>query len=187
MPRRPGTGNKRAQTNDKQFRINERIRALKVRVVDDEGEQLGILTIDEARSIARERGLDLVEVAARSEPPVCKIMDYGRYKYQEKKKTQAARSHQKAGKLKEVKLRPKTNAHDYEVKLERAKKFLDEGNKVKVTMMFRGREIYHANVGRERLLELAKQVGDAQLGVVEVEPRLEGRNMHLILAPRSAG
>ncbi len=171
----------------RQFRVNERIRSPRVRVIDDEGEQLGILAVEEARRIARDRGLDLVEVAARSDPPVCKIMDYGRYKYQEKKKSQAARSHQRAGKLKEVKLRPKTNPHDYDVKLNRAKKFLEEGNKVKVTMMFRGREIYHANVGRDRLMELAGEVAEAQLGVIEVEPRLEGRNMHLILAPRSTG
>ena len=134
--------------------------------MDDGGEQLGIITVEEAMSIARDRGLDLVEVAARSDPPVCKIMDFGRYKYQEKKKTQAARSHQRAGKLKEVKLRPKTNPHDYDVKLERAKKFLEEGNKVKVTMMFRGREIYHANVGRERLLEVAREISEAQLGAL---------------------
>lgn len=146
---------------------------------------MGILMVEDARNIAREKGLDLVEVAARSEPPVCKIMDYGRYKYQEKKKTQAARSNQRGTKLKEVKLRPKTNLHDYEVKLSRAKKFLEEGNKVKVTMMFRGREIYHANVGRDRLMTLAGDVGVDGLGVVEVEPRLEGRNMHLILAPKS--
>lgn len=129
----------------------------------------------------------MVEVAARSDPPVCKIMDYGRYKYQEKKKSQAARSNQKGSKLKEVKLRPKTNQHDYEVKLGRAKSFLGDGNKVKVTMMFRGREIYHANVGRDRLMQLAQDVGEDGLGVVEVEPRLEGRNMHLILAPKSGG
>lgn len=156
-------------------------------MIDDEGEQLGILRVEEAQDIAREKGLDLVEVAARSDPPVCKIMDYGRYKYQEKKKTQAARSNQRGTKLKEVKLRPKTNLHDYEVKLSRARKFLEEGNKVKVTMMFRGREIYHANVGRERLMTLAGDVGVDGLGVVEVEPRLEGRNMHLILAPKSTG
>ena len=148
---------------------------------------MGILQVEEAREIAREKGLDLVEVAGRSDPPVCKIMDYGRYKYQEKKKTQAARSNQRGTKLKEVKLRPKTNLHDYEVKLTRAKKFLEEGNKVKVTMMFRGREIYHANVGRDRLMKLAGDVGEDGLGVVEVEPRLEGRNMHLILAPKSSG
>ena len=154
-------------------------------MIGDEGEQLGILPTEEALDIARERGLDLVEVAARSDPPVCKIMDYGRYKYQEKKKNQQARSNQRGTKLKEVKLRPKTNTHDYEVKLGRAKKFLSEGNKVKVTMMFRGREIYHANVGRARLMTLASDVGAEGLGVVEVEPRLEGRNMHLILAPKS--
>jgi len=114
-------------------------------------------------------------------------MDYGRYKYQEKKKSQAARSNQKGSKLKEVKLRPKTNQHDYDVKLGRAKSFLGDGNKVKVTMMFRGREIYHANVGRDRLMQLAQDVGEDGLGVVEVEPRLEGRNMHLILAPKSGG
>jgi translation initiation factor IF-3 len=154
-------------------------------VIDEEGEQLGILNVEDARGVAREKGLDLVEVAARSEPPVCKIMDYGRYKYQEKKKTQQAKGNQKGTKLKEVKLRPKTNVHDYQVKLGRAKKFLEEGNKVKVTMMFRGREIYHANVGRDYLMTLANDVSTVGLGVVEVEPRLEGRNMHLILAPKT--
>jgi len=113
-------------------------------------------------------------------------MDYGRYKYQEKKKSRAAAGHHKTSRLKEVKLRPKTNINDYNVKLDRARRFLGDGNKVKVTMMFRGREIFHANVGRDRLMLLAQTVVDEALGVIEVEPRLEGRNMHLILAPKSS-
>lgn len=170
----------------KEFRVNDRIRAPYLRVIDENGEQLGILPIREAKAVAFERGLDLVEVAARSDPPVCRIMDYGRYKYEEKKKNQAARSNQRSSKLKEVKLRPKTNIHDFEVKLARTRKFLGDGNKVKVTMMFRGREIYHANMGRDRLMELAGIVAEEELGNIEVQPRLEGRNMHLILAPKSA-
>ncbi len=141
------------------------------------------MSVDQAVRLAEEANLDLVEVAARSDPPVCRIMDFGKYKYQLKKKGQEAKAHQKSSKLKEVKLRPKTDEHDFDVKLGHAKRFLEEGNKVKVTMMFRGREIFHSARGRELLMKLAAGVVESQVGTVEQEPQMEGRNMHLILSP----
>lgn len=143
---------------------------------------LGVLETDEARAIARERGLDLVEVAASSRPPVCRIMDFGKFKYEQNKKDRKARSRSHQQQLKEVKFRPKIEKHDLEVKVRRARKFLEEHNKVKATMNFRGREVTHSGIGRDILLRLAEELSD--VANVETPPRMEGRHMLMLLAPK---
>ena len=148
-----------------------------VRVIGADGEQLGVMAPEEALAIARESGLDLVEVAATSRPPVCRIMDYGKYKYEQKKKSASKKSHSAA--LKEVKLRPGTDQHDLNFKLNNARKFLMEGDKVKITVMFRGREMVHTYRGREQLDEVLKQLG--AIAKVERTPRMEGRFMSMIV------
>jgi translation initiation factor IF-3 len=158
-------------------RVNERIRVREVRVIGADGEQLGVMAPEEALAIAREGGLDLVEVAATSRPPVCRIMDYGRYKYEQKKKSTSKKSH--AATLKEVKLRPGTDQHDLNFKLNNARKFLMNGDKVKITVMFRGREMVHTYRGREQLDEVMKQLGS--IAKVESTPRMEGRFMSMIV------
>jgi len=158
-------------------RVNERIRVREVRVIGADGEQLGVMAPEEALAIAREGGLDLVEVAATSRPPVCRIMDYGKYKYEQKKKSASKKSH--AATLKEVKLRPGTDQHDLNFKLNNARKFLMEGDKVKITVMFRGREMVHTYRGREQLDEVLKQLGS--IAKVESTPRMEGRFMSMIV------
>ncbi len=139
------------------------------------------MTPGEALAIAEQEGLDLVEVAPESRPPVCRIMDYGKFKYQQKKRTAEARKNQTQILLKEVKIRPKTEEHDYQVKKRNVARFLEEGNKVKVTMMFRGREIAYAELGLKTLTRLAEEIKDT--GVIEREPKEEGRNVIMILAP----
>jgi len=158
-------------------RVNERIRVREVRVIGADGEQLGVMPPEDAIVIARESGLDLVEVAATSRPPVCRIMDYGKYKYEQKKKAASKKSH--SASLKEVKLRPGTDQHDLNFKLNNARKFLMEGDKVKVTVMFRGREMVHTYRGREQLDEVLKQLGS--IAKLESSPRMEGRFMSMIL------
>jgi len=171
---------------DKELRVNERIRISPVRVVDEDGEMLGIMSADEGRALARERGLDLVEVAASSRPPVCRIMDFGKYKYEQNKKDRKARSKQHQQQLKEVKLRPKIERHDLDVKIRAARRFLSDHHKVKVTMNFRGREVTHAEIGRNILNRVAEELDD--VGTVETAPRMEGRHMLMLLTPRpSAG
>jgi translation initiation factor IF-3 len=158
-------------------RVNERIRVREVRVIGADGEQLGVMPPEEALAIAREGGLDLVEVAATSRPPVCRIMDYGKYKYEQKKKSASKKSH--SATLKEVKLRPGTDQHDLNFKLNNARKFLMEGDKVKITVMFRGREMVHTYRGREQLDEVLRQLG--AIAKVESTPRMEGRFMSMIV------
>lgn len=165
-------------------RVNRGIRAPEIRVIDDEGEQLGILTPQEALRIAEERGLDLVEVAPTARPPVCRIMDYGKYLYQQSKKAHEAKKHQKIIQVKEVKFRPKIDQHDFEFKRNHVIRFLKEENKVKATVMFRGREVTHAEIGHEILNRLREEVAD--LSEVEREPKLEGYNMTMILAPKKS-
>ena len=145
------------------------------------GEQLGVLPIEVALSTAQEQGLDLVEVNPMAKPPVCKIMDYGKFKYEEKKRASEAKKKQVVVHLKEVKMRPKTEEHDYEFKVRNVKRFLEEGNKAKLTIMFRGREITHRELGQALLDDVVKDVKD--VGVVEQMPRMEGRQMFMILAP----
>jgi translation initiation factor IF-3 len=153
-----------------------------VRVIGPDGDMLGILSTSEAKKLARERNLDLVEVNPKASPPVCKVMDYGKYKYEEKKKKQQARRAQVQVELKEVKLRPKTDDHDMEVKIKHARRFLEEGNKVKITCRFRGREITHPETAQRQLDFFAEQCLD--IGVLEQPPRMEGRTMTCIVAPK---
>jgi translation initiation factor IF-3 len=162
-------------------RTDRRIKAREVRVVGPTGEQLGILPIEEALAKAQEFGLNLVEVNPMSKPPVCKIMDYGRFKYEEKKRANEAKKKQVVVKLKEVKLRPKTEEHDYETKVRHVKEFLEEGNKAKITIMFRGREITHRNLGQAILDDVVKDTKD--IAVVEQPPRMEGRSLFMIIGP----
>jgi translation initiation factor IF-3 len=163
--------------------VNERIRVREVRVIGADGEQLGVMTPEDALVIAREGGLDLVEVAATSRPPVCRIMDYGKFKYEQKKKTAKQKSH--SATLKEVKLRPGTDQHDLNFKLNNARKFLMEGDKVKVTVMFRGREMVHTYRGREQLNSVLEQLGS--IAKLESSPRMEGRFMSMILVADREG
>lgn len=148
----------------------------------EEGRQLGILTLKEALTIAAKAGLDLVEIAPNAEPPVCRIMDYGKYRYQQSKKLQDARKSQTTIQIKEIRLRPKTEEHDLEVKIRHIKKFLQQNDKVKITMMFRGREIAYSDLGRKIMETIRDALGD--VGAVEMQPKLEGRNMIMVVVPR---
>lgn len=167
----------------KDVNVNWQIRASEVRVIGHDGKQIGILPLKEAMKLAEEQGLDLVEVAPQATPPVCRIMNYGKYKYQQSKKIQEAKKHQTVIQVKEVKIRPRTEEHDLQFKLRHAKRFLSEGNKVKVSMLFRGREIAHPEMGRELLDRVIAELKD--LMVIEQAPRLEGRNMVMLLAPKT--
>jgi len=164
-------------------RVNRAIRVPEVRVVDDAGEQLGILPIQRALEAAEERGLDLVEVAPNAAPPVCKIMDYGKYKYEQSKKLHESRKHQKTIQVKEIKMRPGTDQHDYKFKLKNAVRFLAEGNKVKFTIVFRGREMAHAELGKALLDRIVNDMTDT--GNVEQTAKQEGRSMFMIVSPKS--
>lgn len=165
--------------------MNEGIRAREVRVVDNNGEQLGIMSVREALSIAGERGLDLVEVAPSAKPPVCRIMDYGKHRYEQSKRDKAAKKKQKIVNVKEIRMSPKIDEHDFEVKLRAADRFLKSGDKVKVSVRFRGREIVHADLAKTKLDNLAAQLQD--IAIVERPPKLEGRQMIAVLAPRTDG
>lgn len=154
----------------------------KVRVIDDEGEQVGVLATRDAIEMAREKGLDLVEVSPNAEPPVCRIMDFGKYLFEQKKKAQVAKKKQTQVQIKEVKFRPGTDEGDYKVKLRNLTRFLEEGDKAKVTLRFRGREMLHQDLGR-KLLERVRSDLD-ELAVVEQFPRLEGRQMVMMLGPK---
>src|SRR5499433_3619531 len=161
--------------------MNERIRAREVRVIDDEGQQVGILPPFEALKKARERNLDLVEISPTANPPVCRIMDYGKYLYQQEKKEREAKKHQKTITVKEVKFRINVDDHDYQTKKNHVLRFLDDGDKVKATIFFRGREMTRTGLGREILERLIKDLGDK--AIVEFRPRQEGNTLHAILAP----
>lgn len=167
------------------MRVNEAIRAREIRLIDENGEQLGIMVVREGLRIAAERGLDLVEVAPNAKPPVCRILDYGKYKYEQAKRDREARKRQRTMDIKEVRMTPKIEGHDFQVKVRSAQKFLQDGDKVKATVRFRGREIVHADIGRALLLDLAEEVKD--YGVIEREPRVEGKHMIMVLAPRQTG
>jgi translation initiation factor IF-3 len=163
------------------LKINREIRAANVRVIDAEGKQLGILSLSDALAEAAKGGLDLVEVAPSSEPPVCRILDYGKFRYQQSKKLQDAKKSQTTIQVKEIRFRPKTETHDLQVKIKHIRKFLDQHDKVKITMMFRGREIAYTDIGRKIMEDVREAL--AETSVVEQQPRLEGRNMIMILAP----
>ena len=165
------------------MRINEEIRAREVRVVADEGEQLGIMSGRDALNLALERHMDLVEIAPNAKPPVCRIMDYGKYRYEQQKRDKEARKKQKSFDIKEVKLRPGIEDHDFDVKFKNAVRFLEDGDKVKVTIMFRGRELSHPELGEVLLKKMAEQLKD--MAVIERAPKLEGRNMIMIVAPKA--
>jgi translation initiation factor IF-3 len=167
----------------KQLRVNERIIAREVRLVGEKGEQLGIMPLVQAREVARKHNLDLVEVAPTSVPPVCRLLDYGKYKYEQAKKEQQARKSQKASLLREVRLRPKIGTHDFEAKARTARKLLAEGDKLKVTLMFRGREATHPELGWKVLQRMVESVSD--IASLERQPVMEGRRMNIILVPSS--
>ena len=168
-------------TISKELRINEEIRCKEVRLVDDAGQQRGVMSPRDAVKIAAEKGLDLVEVAPNANPPVCRVMDYGKYKYEQSKKEREAKKNQKTITVKEVKLRPNIEEHDFLTKAKNASKFLASGDKVKVTIMFRGREITHPELGQE----LCQRFADELQGTARIEKpaKVEGRNMIMILVP----
>jgi len=161
------------------LRINLRIRAKEIRVIGENGEQLGVLTVPEALQKAEEAGLDLVEVAPTAAPPVCRIIDYSKYKYEQEKKEKEAKKKQKVVHIKEIRLGPKIGEHDYQFKLRNLEDFLKRGDKVKVTMMFRGREMAHMDLGRKLLDRLASEI--SSIGEIEETPRLEGRIISMVV------
>ena len=163
-------------------RINEAIRAREVRLIDETGQNVGVVTHADALERAVKAGLDLVEISPEADPPVAKILDYGKYKYQAQKKAAEARKHQKIVEIKEIKMRPAIDDHDYDVKMRAIKRFFEEGDKVKITLRFRGRELAHPELGM-KLLQKVKADFDP-VAKVEYEPRMEGRQMIMILAPR---
>jgi translation initiation factor IF-3 len=156
-----------------------------VRVIDDNGEQLGIMPPQQALVIAKQKDLDLVEVSPTATPPVCRILDFGRYQYQEQKRAREAKKHQKTTELKEIKFRPKVDEHDYQFKKKHIERFLGDGDKVKATIFFRGREMAHPDIGRRILQRLVEELGE--LATQETVPRMEGNTMHTILSRRVAG
>ena len=164
------------------MKINREIRAASVRVIDMEGAQLGVLSLTDALAEAAKVGLDLVEVSPTASPPVCRIMDYGKFRYQQSKKVQVSRKSQTVIQVKEIRLRPKTEEHDLDVKIKHIRRFLEEHNKVKISMMFRGREIAYTDIGR-RIMEDMKSLL-AEECVIDQQPKLEGRNMIMILSPK---
>ncbi|MEF2291456.1 MULTISPECIES: translation initiation factor IF-3 [Virgibacillus] len=161
--------------------VNEKIRAREVRLIDANGDQLGVKPRQEALEIARKRNLDLVLVAPNAKPPVCRIMDYGKYRFEQQKKEKEARKKQKVINVKEVRFTPGIGDHDFETKLKNARKFLEKGDKVKAAVRFRGRAITHKELGREVLDRFAEEVKD--IATVETKPKMEGRNMFMMLAP----
>ncbi len=165
-----------------QVRVNYRIRVPEVRVIAADGTQLGIMTSQDAIRLAQEQSLDLVEVNPKADPPVCKVMDFGKYKYEEKKRTNEAKKKQNIVEIKEVKVRPKTDDHDLDTKIRHIRRFLEEGNKAKITVRFRGREITHPEKGREVIDDIVKALEG--LVVVESQPALEGKQMTMLLAPK---
>lgn len=165
-------------------RINDRIRITPIRLIDADGEQAGIIPVKEALDRAKEANLDLVEVSGNSKPPVCRIMDYGRYKYEASKKQKDARKKQHSTEIKEMRFRPKVETHDYEFKTKHIREFLEDGNKVKIFVMFRGREMAHTEFGRNLLERVVKDM--AELATVETYPKQEGRRMNMVLAPLPA-
>ncbi len=164
------------------IRVNERIRAREIRIIGEKGEQIGVLPTGEGLKMAREKDLDLVEVAPKASPPVCRIMDFSRYKYEQEKKERLARKKQKIVHIKEIKLKPNIEEHDYQTKLRHLKRFLGRGDKSKITLMFRGREMAHVDIGRALMNRLMKDL--SELAEVERPPMLEGRFMVMIMTPK---
>nr|WP_321512192.1 translation initiation factor IF-3 [uncultured Celeribacter sp.] len=178
MARRPHNA---PPTRDTGPRTNERIRAPEIRLIGAEGENIGVVSPRRALDLAIEAGLDLVEISPNATPPVCKIMDYGKFKYEQQKRESEARKKQKIIEIKEVKFRPGTDTHDYEVKMRNVVKFLENGDKVKVTLRFRGREMAHQDLGRQLLERVAEDT--KEIGKVENMPKMEGRQMIMMIGP----
>ena len=168
----------------KDLRINQRIRVKEVRLIGPEGEQMGIINTQEALQKAEELGLDLVEVAGQTSPPVCRIMGYSKYKYEQEKKEKEARKHQKTIHLKEIKMKPNIEEHDYQVKLYHMKRFLERGDKAKLTMIFRGREMSHMNIGKKIMDRIVADLNE--VGEVEKGPMMEGRSIMIHFMPRAS-
>jgi translation initiation factor IF-3 len=177
IPRRTNRANRSSKIN-----INRNIRAKEVRVIDPDGNQIGVIPTYKAIAVANDFGLDLVEVSPNVSPPVCKIMDYGRYKYEQTKKKQEAKKKQATFQLKEIKLRPKTDEHDLKTKINHIKKFIERKDKVKVTVIFRGREITLSQLGRDLLERVAQET--EEIASVEQHPKFEGRTMMMVLSPK---
>jgi len=167
---------------NKELRINERIRARECRLIDDAGQQVGIVNVREALAMARGKGLDLIEVAPTAAPPVCKIMDFGKYKYDQGKRDREARKKQHVSEMKGIKMRPGIDEHDFQFKLRHAQKFLTDGDKVKITVIFRSREITHPEIARRSLDRITAET--AEIAVMEKPPGMEGRTMTMILTPK---
>ncbi|MEM7588668.1 MAG: translation initiation factor IF-3 [Myxococcota bacterium] len=185
MPVTSGLGRSKGKRIDRTsrggLRVNRRIRVPQVRVIGEDGDQLGLMATQEAFHMAQESGLDLVEVSPLAKPPVCKLMDYGKFKYEQKRKASLARKNQQQISLKEVKFRPKTDNHDFYVKVSNLKRFLTEGHKTKVTVVLRGREIVHKDIGEQLLVRVREALAD--MAMLETNPHLEGRQIFMILAP----
>lgn len=162
--------------------MNEDVRAREVRLINHDGEQLGIMSSRDALRIAQEKGMDLVEISPAAKPPVCRLMDYGKYRYEQSKRERDARKRQKVTSIKEIKLRVSIEDHDFQVKAKNAQRFLEDGDKIKVTIMFRGREITHSVLGQDLCQRLAKQL--SHISNIEKPPKVEGRNMIMILTPK---
>jgi len=169
-------------SKDKDTQVNHEIKAREVRVIGPDGKQLGIMPLKDALRQAQEAQLDLVKVASNAKPPVCKIMDFGKYKYEQSKREKEARKNQKVINIKEIRMNPTIDEHDFQVRLKNALKFLKDGNKVKVSIKFRGRQMTHTKLGEEVLNKMIEQT--KELGVVEKPPKMEGRNMVMILSPK---
>ena len=170
-----------AAPTKEEYRVNERIDAREVRLVDEDGGMVGVVSLDEAMRRAEDAGLDLVEISPTAQPPVCKILDYGKFKYESQKRASAARKKQHVVDIKEIKMRPNIDDHDYTTKMKKIYSFLEEGDKVKVTMRFRGRELAHQDIAMGVLTRVRDEVGER--AKIEQFPRMEGRNMVMVMAP----
>ena len=172
----------RGSSREPEVRINHRIRAREVRLIDEDGQQLGVVPTKEALAMSEERGVDLVEVAANANPPVCRMMDFGKYKYELKKQANAKK--QKIHTIKELKFRPNIGGHDLDVKISRIREFLEDENKAKVRIFFRGREIVHPEIGRALANKILERVAD--IGGIDMPPRLEGKNLIMVISPKKS-
>lgn len=166
---------------DDEHRLNERIRVPQVRLIDEKGEQVGVVDTREALRMARERGFDLVEIAPGARPPVCKILDYGKFKYEKKKKETAAKKNQIIVKTKEIQLRPNTDTHDQQTKIKKIREFLEDGDRVKIVLLFRGRQMAHTELGFNVMTEVENQLKD--IGAIEQHPKLDGKKIIMLVAP----
>jgi translation initiation factor IF-3 len=183
VPDRTGDTKEEVTAISNEYRVNDEIRARRCRLIGSDGQQMGIFDVSDALRIADEKDYDLVEIAPNADPPVMKIMDFGKFKYEQSMKAKAARKNQAKIEIKEMKFRPKVDTHDYETKKKHILRFLDAGAKVKVTIMFRGREMSHPEQGLNILVKLAEEL--EELASIETQPKLEGRNMHMLIAPLS--